>query len=134
MRYRWLIFSGVLLLGSTGLAVTARGEGQAPAPQTAPQPAQPTAPQDVIARTCVGCHSNRAKAGNLSLEGYAVDHATADRDTTEKMIRKLRAGQMPPPGSRRPDPAVLAGAHPGARSADGPQPRRCRPDDGRSSA
>jgi mono/diheme cytochrome c family protein len=112
MRYRWLIFSGVLFLGSTGLVVTARGEGQAGAPRPA-QPGNtpavaPTAPQDVIARTCVGCHSNRAKAGNLSLEGYTVDDAAADRDTTEKMIRKLRAGQMPPPGSRRPDPAVLA--------------------------
>jgi mono/diheme cytochrome c family protein len=56
-----------------------------------------------VARTCVGCHSNRAKAGNLSLEGFSVDAAASDRDTAEKMIRKLRAGQMPPPGARRPD-------------------------------
>jgi hypothetical protein len=48
-------------------------------------------------------------AGNLSLEAYQVEQATAHRETTEKMIRKLRAGQMPPPGARRPDPAVLAG-------------------------
>jgi hypothetical protein len=55
----------------------------------------------------VGCHSNRARAGNLSLEGFQVEHAVSDRETAEKMIRKLRAGQMPPPGSRRPASAVL---------------------------
>jgi hypothetical protein len=66
-------------------------------------------PQEVVARTCAGCHSDRARAGNLSLEGFRVDQAASDRETTEKMIRKLRAGQMPPPGARRPDPAALAG-------------------------
>ena len=34
--------------------------------------------------------------------------ASAQRDLTEKMIRKLRAGMMPPAGARRPAPAQLA--------------------------
>jgi len=106
MRYRPLLLSGVLLLGSGGLAATSRGEGQVSPGGTAA--VQPVAPQDVVTRSCVGCHSDRAKTGNLSLEHFKVEAATSDRDTTEKMIRKLRAGQMPPPGSRRPDPAVLA--------------------------
>ncbi|MDH4067046.1 MAG: DUF1587 domain-containing protein, partial [Acidobacteriota bacterium] len=63
----------------------------------------------MIARTCTGCHSDRAKAGNLSLEGFSIATAAAHRETAEKMIRKLRAGQMPPPGSRRPDGVQLAG-------------------------
>src|SRR5207237_5834276 len=48
----------------------------------------------------------------------------------EKMIRKLRAGQMPPPGSRRPDEASLARlagaleAQADARAADAPPGRR----------
>jgi mono/diheme cytochrome c family protein len=103
-HWRLLSLSGALLLASIGLAATAeRGTGPT-SPAAAAQ-----APQDVVARTCVGCHSNRAKAGNLSLESFAVDNAAADRDTAEKMIRKLRAGQMPPPGARRPEPDVLAG-------------------------
>jgi hypothetical protein len=114
-HWRFLAVSGALLFASIGLAAVAGHEGTIPLAgsqqgtvPTTPAPAAQT-PQDVVARTCVGCHSNRAKAGNLSLEGFAIDNATADRDTAEKMIRKLRAGQMPPPGARRPEPAVLAG-------------------------
>jgi hypothetical protein len=40
--------------------------------------------------------------GNLTLEGYKVDSAMERLDVSEKMIRKLRAQMMPPPGSRRP--------------------------------
>jgi mono/diheme cytochrome c family protein len=107
MRYRRLILATLLLAASVGLA--AGGAGQPPQQGTVPtSPAEDVdAPQAVVARTCAGCHSNRAKAGNLSLEGFRVDDATADRETAERMIRKLRAGQMPPPGSRRPAPAVL---------------------------
>ena len=45
--------------------------------------------------------------GNLSLQSFDVATAGEHTDTTEKMIRKLRAGQMPPAGSRRPDEAAL---------------------------
>ena len=38
---------------------------------------------------------------------FTVAAAADHLETTEKMIRKLRAGQMPPAGSRRPDDAAL---------------------------
>ena len=105
MRYRRLILATLLLTGSVGLAAGGGPKQQGTVPTS---PAEDVdAPQAVVARTCAGCHSNRAKAGNLSLEGFRVDAATGDRDTAEKMIRKLRAGQMPPPGSRRPASAAL---------------------------
>jgi hypothetical protein len=57
---------------------------------------------------CVTCHSDRGKAGGLSLAsfdaGAAVDHA----EISEKVIRKLRAGMMPPAGARRPQGTELA--------------------------
>jgi hypothetical protein len=61
----------------------------------------------LVGRYCGGCHSERGKAGGLSLAGF--DAATADQhaDVAEKMIRKLRAGMMPPAGARRPEAAVL---------------------------
>ena len=40
--------------------------------------------------------------GNLSLEGFRMSTSHEEGETTEKMIRKLRAGMMPPPGARRP--------------------------------
>jgi cytochrome c553 len=75
---------------------------------TARATTQPDTPQAVVARTCVGCHNDRTRAGNLSLQSFDVATAGQHIDTTEKMIRKLRAGQMPPPGSRRPPEPVLA--------------------------
>jgi hypothetical protein len=67
------------------------------------------AAQTVVRSTCAGCHNDRTRSGNVSLEAFEVASAGEHPDITEKMIRKLRAGQMPPPGSRRPDEAALAG-------------------------
>src|ERR1019366_1605894 len=52
---------------------------------------------------CAGCHSDALKTGNLSLQGFDVAAADKHAETAEKMIRKLRAGFMPPPGAKRPD-------------------------------
>ena len=41
---------------------------------------------------CVACHSDRGKAGDLSLADFDVARATDHPETAEKIIRKLRAG------------------------------------------
>ncbi|MEZ4416024.1 MAG: DUF1592 domain-containing protein [Gemmatimonadota bacterium] len=64
-------------------------------------------PDDVIQGTCVRCHSERRLSGNLSLESFRLDAAADAAATAEKMIRKLRAGMMPPPGTRRPGADTL---------------------------
>ena len=56
----------------------------------------------VVQRYCGQCHNPRQLKGNLNLDGYNVDSAPARLAVSEKMIRKLRAQIMPPPGSRRP--------------------------------
>jgi hypothetical protein len=48
------------------------------------------------------------RSGGLSLDSFDVAAAGEHLDVTEKMIRKLRAGLMPPAGSRRPDESALA--------------------------
>ncbi|MDP2320271.1 MAG: DUF1592 domain-containing protein [Acidobacteriota bacterium] len=62
---------------------------------------------ELVSQYCATCHSERGKAGGLSLAGWDTARATSDRETTEKMIHKLRAGMMPPSGAKRPAPAVL---------------------------
>ena len=62
---------------------------------------------DVIEDYCVRCHNERRMLGNLSLEGFDVAAANQQGATSEKMILKLRAGMMPPPGERRPSPDTL---------------------------
>ena len=68
---------------------------------------EPTEPNAVIATACVRCHSDARLRGNLSLEGFDVSAAGDYADVAEKMIRKLRAGLMPPPGARRPAPDTM---------------------------
>ena len=57
----------------------------------------------LVAQNCASCHSEKMKAGQLVLAGFDAAKITEHPDVTEKMIRKLRTGMMPPPGARRPD-------------------------------
>jgi cytochrome c5 len=56
----------------------------------------------VVQRTCVVCHNDQLQTGNLSLQNFAVEKADQNAVTAERMIQKLRAGMMPPPGMPRP--------------------------------
>ena len=81
----------------------------APAKTVAAAPALSVESQNqLVGQYCVTCHSERGKAGGLTLAGF--DAAAIDRrpDVAEKMIRKLRTGMMPPPSARRPDAATIA--------------------------
>jgi mono/diheme cytochrome c family protein len=99
LRRPFLIVCGLLAICAGG-ATSARQ-----APSAPPQPA--AAAQAVVTKTCTGCHNDRNRSGNISLQSFDVATAAQHGDLTEKMIRKLRAGQMPPAGSRR-DEAALA--------------------------
>ena len=57
---------------------------------------------------CTGCHNQRRLLGNLVLEDFDVARAAENADIAERMIRKLRAGMMPPPGASRPAGDTLA--------------------------
>lgn len=61
----------------------------------------------LVGQYCAVCHSDRGKAGGLTLASF--DAATADQhaETVEKMIKKLRASMMPPPGAKRPEASTL---------------------------
>jgi len=61
----------------------------------------------VIEDSCVVCHNETTLLGNLSLEAFDVAEADKQAPVAEKIIRKLRAGMMPPPEVPRPDEAML---------------------------
>ena len=60
----------------------------------------------LVKRYCAGCHSDRGKAGNLTLASFDIAKVGHDSDVAERMIRKMQASMMPPPGMPRPEPAV----------------------------
>ena len=98
----WAVLFGLVLVGNL------RSEGQQqPSPPTAAAAntqssgATPvSAQQALINQYCIGCHSDRMKAGGLVLAGLNLDE---NAEIAEKVVRKLRGGLMPPAGVRRPD-------------------------------
>jgi hypothetical protein len=53
---------------------------------------------------CFDCHNDTDKVADLSLEAHDLAHVADDPETWEKVIRKLRAGMMPPAdGGPRPE-------------------------------
>ena len=84
----------------------------------------------MLDRYCVACHNDRLRTAELSLAGVDAEHPEADPELWERVVAKLRAASMPPPGRRRPEPATytavaahLEGALDAAWSAD-PYPGR----------
>ena len=78
-----------------------------PAAAVAHKADAPVPAPDVVKQYCVGCHSEKGKAGGLSLVAFDPAKADQEAEVAERMIRKLRAGMMPPPGARRPEGDVL---------------------------
>jgi hypothetical protein len=80
----------------------------------------------VIKRYCAGCHSDKGKAGGLSLAAFDVTQAAQNAEVSEKVIRKLQAGFMPPPLAARPDPdtyaALIAALESGVDAASAVKP------------
>ena len=69
----------------------------------------PATPDEVIQDYCVDCHNDVTKPAGLSFESFKVAATEANAAMAERMVRKLRAGMMPPPGTPPPDAASLAG-------------------------
>jgi len=61
-----------------------------------------------VSRYCADCHSLAEQEGGLVLERPNLADPAAQRGKWEKVIHKLRAGLMPPPGEPRPSDAAVA--------------------------
>ena len=99
MKTVWISLAAGVVLTIVG------GVGDPPAQHVAGPGVGPVSSldeNDVVGRYCVRCHSDRRLRGNMSLEGYDAQNPELQGELTEKMIVKLRAGIMPPPGAARP--------------------------------
>jgi mono/diheme cytochrome c family protein len=71
-------------------------------------PAYPQTASPVVARRalvnkyCAGCHNDTAMAGGMTLTKLDLSHPWQNQELSEKVIRKVRAGLMPPAGLPRP--------------------------------
>ncbi len=106
-----------VVLGTTALyvglaACTSRAPHSPPVQAAEPAMAAGYAGDSVYNRvvqyTCMACHNDALLTGNLSLASFDVTKAEQRPDVAERMIRKLRAGMMPPAGVPRPGGDTLA--------------------------
>jgi cytochrome c551/c552 len=60
----------------------------------------------VIDQYCVACHNEKPKTAGLMLDKLDLAHVGDNAEVWEKVVRKLRAGMMPPLGMPRPNTAA----------------------------
>ena len=97
-------------LACTALALAVAWVGGA-RPALAGEPAgQPEASggwqRELLDRYCVTCHNGRMRTAGLALDEHDVGAVAAAPAVWETVVRKLRAGAMPPPPRPRPDAAT----------------------------
>ena len=100
---RLVVLLACVWLGASSVSGShAAGQNQAGArgPQAADAPAVHGA---VISKYCVTCHNSRTRSGDLSLDSVNLANVAADAAVWEKVIRRVRAGAMPPQGMPQPD-------------------------------
>jgi hypothetical protein len=97
--------SAALALVLTAVSTGPVGLAQGTAPAGAA--AGPSSHAALVKTYCVGCHNDRARTGELSLEHADVSDIPQHAELWEKVIRKVRAGMMPPAGMPRPDASTL---------------------------
>ena len=100
---------GTLVLALVAGFAVAVANAQAPGASEAVEPSGIEAAQEIVDSTCRRCHNDRMRTGNLSLAAFEVAKAVEQAEVAERMVRKLRAGLMPPAGVRRPDESALIG-------------------------
>src|SRR6185436_7253120 len=69
----------------------------------AAEPMSPAAQRELIDKYCMDCHNYTDYAGGVEFEIFDPGAAHESAPIAEKMLRKLRAGMMPPAGKPRPD-------------------------------
>ena len=66
-----------------------------------------TSERALLNQYCVVCHNQRLKTAGLMLDQLDVSQMHEHAEVWEMVVRKLRAGMMPPAGMRRPDGPVM---------------------------
>ncbi|HEY1309076.1 MAG TPA: DUF1592 domain-containing protein [Vicinamibacterales bacterium] len=62
--------------------------------------------RQTVTTYCITCHNERLKTGGLALDQIVAADVPVHADVWEKVIRKVRAGMMPPAAMPRPDAAT----------------------------
>ena len=105
------VFGALVLLVAVSIASLSGQTATTPERRTAPVSTAPPGRPDglsglpykaLLDKYCVTCHNDRLKTANLSLQDLDLTKVGEHAELWEKVVRKLRAGVMPPPDLPRP--------------------------------
>ncbi len=92
------------MLGGWLLVAAGSTRAAAPSEQSGASPPATSSPvRPVVEKYCYRCHNERLRTGGLALDTADAERVSGNAEVWEKVIRKLRAGTMPPAGMPRPD-------------------------------
>jgi hypothetical protein len=90
-------------LAITIQSVRLSSQQPSPVPPASPAADSPSALlRSTVSTYCVGCHNQRLRTAEIALDGLDVTTPATNAEVWERVIRKLRAGSMPPGGRARP--------------------------------
>ena len=91
--------------------------------------------QPVLAKTCAPCHNERITSGGLNLAPYSAPGSIAQhRDDWQKILQKIRTGEMPPKGVPRPSSVQIEALVKFVQGEFERADRNVKPDPGRVTA
>ena len=112
MRLKAVILISTL---SAAAILVADNSAKTPTPASAKKAATATGPvtasastfeqsvQPILSKTCTPCHNDRLASGGLNLTPFSTLSSISEhRDDWERILQKIRTGEMPPKGMPRP--------------------------------
>ena len=96
----------VSLLAAIGVGLAVTAGAPVATVQLSAQAAEPPS-RALLDRYCVTCHNERLQTAGLVLDQLDIEQVGANAPILEKVVQKLRSGQMPPEGRPRPDEATI---------------------------
>ena len=105
---RTLLVSLIAFIAVGASVIAQRPPAQQPTPASDLAYFAPLSQKALLDQYCVTCHNERLKTGGLALETLPLNRlGETNAETWEKVVRKLRAGLMPPAGAKRPERGSL---------------------------
>jgi len=98
---RTLLVSLIAFIAVGASVIAQRPPAQQPTPASDLAYFAPLSQKALLDQYCVTCHNERLKTGGLALETLPLNRlGETNAETWEKVVRKLRAGLMPPAGAK----------------------------------
>ena len=126
----------IIAVATVALAAAPPPPGTSPTPKPgSTAPTVETAVQPGLVNVCNNCHNPQLNSGNLTITPFFQSSSlTTNTEGWVKILAKLKAGEMPPPGIPGPTPEAMANLISVVQSALDKADQNQKPDPGRTIA